>query len=673
MADRDNPDFLSASTIKGDKVVNAAGDNIGKIEELMIDLDNGRVAYSVLSFGGFLGLGDKLFAIPWQALKLRLHEHAFLLDIPKDVLEKAEGFDKDNWPTTRDELSRSYTYYGYQTYWQTEASEEIELPVKAESERTTRRSVAGRENPEFLSAGTIKGDKVVNRAGDNIGKIEELMIDLENGRVAYDVVSHGGLLGIGSKLFAIPWQALKLRAREHTFLLDIPKEILDKAEGFDKDRWPLTRDELSRSYTYYGYKPYWQTGAAAAVAGVSAGMVGETESERMARMERERQEAMPGKMKEEKGTWTETERQEVMETEEERKARIERERLEGLRGTQEDRISQLEKKRMEAQKKAEAERDRLAQLERERIEAERQARAEREKLAQLEKELQEARRQEETEKVTRIEKELREVQTHEETHREKLSQLERACAEAQSQAETEKETLAKLEKERMEAERQAKTQRERIAQLERERAEAERMPPTERVSRREIPEFLSAGSIETDRVVNTAGEELGRIEELMIDLDNGRVAYAVMSFGGFLGMSDKLFAIPWQALKLRPHEHAFTLDIPRNVLEKAEGFDKDRWPLTRDELSRTYTYYGYQPYWQTGAPKETGMLRGTESGMTRAEGVRQGRLETAEELMAGQEKERIEELEKTETDKDKLTKLERDKMIAEKREHKYGK
>jgi len=109
MADRDNPDFLSASTIKGDKVVNAAGDNIGKIEELMIDLDNGRVAYSVLSFGGFLGLGDKLFAIPWQALKLRLHDHAFLLDIPKDVLEKAEGFDKDNWPTTRDELSRSYT------------------------------------------------------------------------------------------------------------------------------------------------------------------------------------------------------------------------------------------------------------------------------------------------------------------------------------------------------------------------------------------------------------------------------------------------------------------------------------------------------------------------------------------------------------------------------------
>ena len=674
MADRDNPDFLSASTIKGDKVVNAAGDNIGKIEELMIDLDNGRVAYSVLSFGGFLGLGDKLFAIPWQALKLRLHDHAFLLDIPKDVLEKAEGFDKDNWPTTREELSRSYTYYGYQTYWQTEASEEIELPGKAEPERTTRKGMAGRDNPDFSSAGTIKGDKVVNRAEDNIGKIEELMIDLEDGRVAYAVVSHGGLLGIGSKLFAIPWQALKLRLHEHAFLLEIPKETLDKAEGFDKDRWPLTRDELSRSYTYYGYQPYWQKGAAAAVAGISAGMVGETEEERKARMEREKQTGMPGEMKAERVTWTETERQGVVETEEERKARQEIERIEGLRGAKEEKISQLEKQRMEAEKKAKAERDRLAQLERERIEAERQARAERERLLQLEKELQEARKQEETEKVTRLEKELREVQTHEETHREKLSQLERECAEAQKQAVTERETLSKLEKERMEAERQANIQRERITQLERERTEAERMPLTGRASGREIPEFLSPGTIKTDRLVNTAGEDLGRIEELMIDLDNGRVAYAVMSLSGFLGISDKLFAIPWQALKLRPHEHAFTLDIPRNVLEKAEGFDKDRWPLTREELTRTYTYYGYQPYWKTGAARETGMLRGAESErMTRAEGVRQGRLETAEELMAGQEKERIEELEKKETDKEKLARLERDKMIAEKREHKYGK
>ena len=124
MVYRDNPDFLSASTIKRDKVVNRAGENLGKIEELMIDLQDGRIAYAVLSFGGFLGMGNKLFAIPWNALTLRAHEHAFLLDIPKETLEKAEGFDKDHWPTTnREWLATMYKFYGYQPYWQTEMVE----------------------------------------------------------------------------------------------------------------------------------------------------------------------------------------------------------------------------------------------------------------------------------------------------------------------------------------------------------------------------------------------------------------------------------------------------------------------------------------------------------------------------------------------------------------------
>ena len=124
------------------------------------------------------------------------------------------------------------------------------------------------------------------------------------------------------------------------------------------------------------------------------------------------------------------------------------------------------------------------------------------------------------------------------------------------------------------------------------------------------PDFLSASTIKEDKIVNGEGEDLGKIEELMIDLQSGRIGYAVLSFGGFVGLGDKLFAIPWQALTLRPQEHAFLLDIPKETLEKAEGFEKDKWPLTHEELSRTYTYYGYQPYWQAavvgGMPEEVG-------------------------------------------------------------------
>lgn len=256
MVDKDDPDFLSFGTIKGGKVVNSVGEDLGKIEELMIDLQSGKIAYVVLSFSEFMGLGDKFFAIPWQILTLRLHEHAFLLGITKETLERAGGFEKGNWPLTREELAGTYISYGYQPYWQVQKG----MPEEAESERMTRmETMTGRDNPDFLSASTIKGDKVVNKAGEHLGKIEELMIDLEDGRVAYAALSFGGFLGLGSKLFAIPWQALQMKLHDHVILLDIPKDILEKAEGFDKDHWPVTnREWLSAMYSYYGYQPYWK-------------------------------------------------------------------------------------------------------------------------------------------------------------------------------------------------------------------------------------------------------------------------------------------------------------------------------------------------------------------------------------------------------------------------------
>jgi|ERR1035437_1228448 hypothetical protein len=138
------PLFLTARTINGDKVINTANEHLGKIEDLMIDLENGRVAYAVLSFGGFLGLGNKLFAVPWEALTVRPHEHAFVLNVGKELLEKAEGFDKDDWPVTCEQLATStrewlaniYTCYGCKPYWQTEVLEqtEKERPVEIRSE-----------------------------------------------------------------------------------------------------------------------------------------------------------------------------------------------------------------------------------------------------------------------------------------------------------------------------------------------------------------------------------------------------------------------------------------------------------------------------------------------------------------------------------------------------------
>lgn len=113
------PTVLSAGTMTGDAVKNPQGENLGKLEEIMLDTRSGSVAYAVLSFGGFLGLGDKLFAIPWQALTLDADDHSFILDVNKETLQNAPGFDKNDWPETTDVdwLTGIYDYYGYEPYW----------------------------------------------------------------------------------------------------------------------------------------------------------------------------------------------------------------------------------------------------------------------------------------------------------------------------------------------------------------------------------------------------------------------------------------------------------------------------------------------------------------------------------------------------------------------------
>jgi sporulation protein YlmC with PRC-barrel domain len=111
---------------------------------------------------------------------------------------------------------------------------------------------------------------------------------------------------------------------------------------------------------------------------------------------------------------------------------------------------------------------------------------------------------------------------------------------------------------------------------------------------------LSAGTLAGDRVRNSTGEDLGKVNEIMIDIPAGRVAYAVLSFGGFLGMGDKLFALPWSVLTVDEDEKCFVLDIDKKILEKAPGFDKDSWPDMADTAwgSSIYSYYGTKPYWQ---------------------------------------------------------------------------
>jgi len=108
------PSLMGADTLIGNDVYNTSDESLGNIKEFMIDMTSGKIGYAVLSYGGFLGMGDRLFAVPWQALTLDSENKRFTLNVSKDKLKNAPGFDKDHWPTMADTswAAGVNTFYG---------------------------------------------------------------------------------------------------------------------------------------------------------------------------------------------------------------------------------------------------------------------------------------------------------------------------------------------------------------------------------------------------------------------------------------------------------------------------------------------------------------------------------------------------------------------------------
>ncbi|MEO7991178.1 MAG: PRC-barrel domain-containing protein [Chryseolinea sp.] len=105
--------YLTATSIMADKVINKEGEKLGGIKDIMVDITTGKIEYIIIEFGGFLGIGEKFFAIPFRLLAVNTNEHAWILDQTKETLEAAPGFDKDHWPKTNShEFDNSGAYWG---------------------------------------------------------------------------------------------------------------------------------------------------------------------------------------------------------------------------------------------------------------------------------------------------------------------------------------------------------------------------------------------------------------------------------------------------------------------------------------------------------------------------------------------------------------------------------
>ena len=111
---------VKASSIIGTDVVNPQSENLGEIKEVVIDPGTGKVAYAVVSFGGFLSMGEKLFAIPFRAFEYNVTKNEYVLDVSKERLEAAPGFDSDHWPSMANEKWNRdvHSFYKRSPYWE---------------------------------------------------------------------------------------------------------------------------------------------------------------------------------------------------------------------------------------------------------------------------------------------------------------------------------------------------------------------------------------------------------------------------------------------------------------------------------------------------------------------------------------------------------------------------
>ncbi len=235
--------------ILGSKVVNPRGEDLGKVEELVLDPHTGTIGYAVVSFGGFLGMGDRLFAMPFSLFTAPMvdddsPEARFTLNIDKAKLEKAPGFPKDNWPDIHSPQwgSTVDSFYGARP-------------------QEGVRAVDKNASLHLCKASELIGQDIHNNNKDELGEIKELVLDPQRARVNYFVLSSGGFLGMGDRLIAVPWEGLKVTqdGRDVRYVLALPKERLQGAPQFDEKDWRRMSDPawIQELYTYYAVRPYW--------------------------------------------------------------------------------------------------------------------------------------------------------------------------------------------------------------------------------------------------------------------------------------------------------------------------------------------------------------------------------------------------------------------------------
>lgn len=229
--------LISSDRVEGTAVYDVQGKRIGKVERLVIDKADGRIAYAVLSFGGFLGIGGHHYPIPWPMLDYDEKLGGYRVEITEEQLKKAPKAEPaESWEQAN--RGRDEQVFGY---WQ--------QPAPAQEENTS----------SFITSDSVEGMPVYDIHGKRIGKVERLMIDKLTGQIAYAILSFGGFLGIGQDHYPIPWSMLTCNEKPDGFQVDITEEELKTAPKIEQgENWEqIARARNQDVYDYWEVRYYW--------------------------------------------------------------------------------------------------------------------------------------------------------------------------------------------------------------------------------------------------------------------------------------------------------------------------------------------------------------------------------------------------------------------------------
>ncbi|WP_417387700.1 PRC-barrel domain-containing protein [Gimesia sp.] len=244
-----------ASKLIGMNIENPQGQSLGEINDLVMDTSTGEIRYAAVTYGGFLGVGNKMFAVPFEAFNMKQKadspdELTLVLKVSQKQLEGASGFDKDHWPDFAD------------TNYITDLNKRYEVKHKKMSKEEKRSNKASKLDPKTSGSNVrisqLNGMNIQNSQGKSVGEIKDIVINVSHGNVQYAAVTYGGFLGVGNKMFAVPFKAFELKQNpedpeEQILVLNVTQQQLEGAQGFDEDNWPDFADpdfskELHKRY-----------------------------------------------------------------------------------------------------------------------------------------------------------------------------------------------------------------------------------------------------------------------------------------------------------------------------------------------------------------------------------------------------------------------------------------